>query len=164
MRKEGEGFNYGYLLLGLGTLIVFILIFSFDSSKYSEDHTVDKDYKDGKICFKQNCFDTEVVNTEIRRQRGLSFEDNMALDKGMLFIFDEEGQHPMWMKDMNFPLDMVWINDDSKIVAISAEVQPCGEGVCSTFSNSDPARYVLELNSGIVKELGLKLGDSVEII
>lgn len=98
----------------------------------------------------------EVAKTESARERGLSGRQCLPADQGMLFVFDEPGEYPFWMKDMRFPIDIVWICQDKKVVAIMSKVPP------DTYPNSlSPGRtsqYVIELQAGRSQELGLSPG------
>ena len=91
------------------------------------------------------------------------YRTELDKDKGMLFIFDKEGIYPFWMKNTLIPLDMIWIDSSNKVVFISQNVQPCKSLICPVIIPSASAKYVLEINAGICEELGLKIGDEVEI-
>ena len=81
----------------------------------------------------------------------------------MLFVFQEERQHTFWMKDMRFPLDMIWITAECTIADIIADVPnpPPDQknGVLPTYSPSAPGTFVLELNAGVAAASGLQTGD-----
>ena len=83
----------------------------------------------------------------------------------MLFIFQEERKHTFWMKDMRFPLDMVWINASCAVADITADIpQPLpdsDDSVLPTYSPSSPATYNLEINAGVAAASGLTTGDPV---
>ena len=85
------------------------------------------------------------------------FRESMNLDKGMLFIFDEEKEHPFWMKNTLIPLDIIWINQDREIVFIEKNAQPCPEK-CKIIIPSKKAKYVLEINGGLADKIGIELG------
>ena len=109
-------------------------------------------------------FEVEIADTMATRAQGLSGRDGLGEDKGMLFIFGKPGMNGFWMKDMKFPLDMIWINGD-KILGFSENVQP--EPAKSIFSLKvyyppSPADKVLEVNAGTVATYGFKAGDQVK--
>ncbi len=85
----------------------------------------------------------------------------------MLFVFQEERQHTFWMKDMLFPLDIIWINSGCAIADIIADVpNPSPEqedGALPTYSPSAPGVYVLELNAGVAAASGLRTGDLITL-
>lgn len=99
----------------------------------------------------------EVMDTNEKRQQGLSGRETLGENEGMLFVFEQPGIYPFWMKGMNFPLDFVWINED-KVVDLR-------EKVAITEMNikpGQPANKVLEVNSGWVKKHKIKIGDEVK--
>lgn len=103
----------------------------------------------------------EVASNPETRERGLMFRDSLAADHGMLFIFPQQGVYPFWMKNTLVPLDMLWLNDQKKIVHIAEHVPPCTQDPCSNYSPGAMALYVLELKSGVASELQLKEGDTL---
>ena len=113
------------------------------------------------------CFQIEVARTESQRERGLMYRKELDKDKGMLFIFDRDGMYPFWMKNTLIPLDMVWISaplvGGNRVVSIAENVQPCKSLLCPSVIPGATAKYVLEVNAGVCKEIGLKLGDLIEI-
>jgi len=82
------------------------------------------------------------------RQMGLMFRPSLSLDKGMLFIFEEPAFHTIWMKNCKFPIDIVWLDDDKKVVHLAESVPPCTAEPCPVYSPLRKASYVVELNAG----------------
>lgn len=108
------------------------------------------------------CFDLEVVDTELRRQQGLSGREALDKHSGMLFVFDEPSpSHCFWMKDMRFAIDMIWLNDQQKVVTIESRVSP--DSYPNSFCPSAEAQYVIELDSGESEAAGLEIGDTVSL-
>jgi hypothetical protein len=107
----------------------------------------------------------EVVDTKSSRELGLSGRDSMRNNEGMLFVFDYPGRYGFWMKDMNFPLDIIWINQNGYVVAIESNFTPESylQNPPKTVMNGPPANYVLEVNTGIAEQLGIFLGSMVSI-
>jgi len=104
-------------------------------------------------------FSVDISDTEMERNRGLSGREQLATDEGMLFVFEESGIYPFWMKDMNFPIDIVWIGEDLRIVYVKENATP--ESFPEAFSPDIFARYVLEVNAGTTKSKKFKIGDKV---
>ncbi len=117
----------------------------------------------GLVCFKEKCFSVEISKTEISREKGLMNRTSLDNNKGMLFVFDKEGIYPFWMKNTLIPLDMIWADSNGKVVFIGQNVQPCKSLICPSVMPNAKARYVLEINSGAVGEIGLRLGDELKI-
>jgi len=105
----------------------------------------------------------EVARTEAEHNQGLSGRSGLAPDSGMLFVFEEAGEHPFWMKEMQFPLDIIWIGEDLKVKGVSKGLQPCSSD-CPFYRPTVPVKYVLEVNSGFCDEKGIETGDSVEMM
>ncbi len=103
----------------------------------------------------------EVVNTKSSRMLGLSGRSKMLDGEGMLFIFETPGKYGFWMKDMTFPLDILWINQNGVVVAIERALTP--ETYPKTYINGADATYVLEVNAGQSEKHGLYLGSKVKI-
>jgi uncharacterized membrane protein (UPF0127 family) len=107
-------------------------------------------------------FYVELAITAEERSRGLMFREQLEPDKGMLFIFEQEGVYPFWMKNVVIPLDIIWIDKDGKVVAISKDTRPCTEEPCPSINPGLKARYVLELCGGTADKIGLVVGEEVE--
>jgi uncharacterized protein len=137
-------------------ILIGISIFFFYFNNDGEDVSVVED-----VCFKETCFDIEVVDTPEARQQGLMFRENLPAGSGMLFIFDGVGVYPFWMKNTLIPLDIIWINSNKKVVHVANAV-PCVEDPCEIYNPNAQALYVLEVNAGVVDEIGLELGDTIK--
>ena len=103
----------------------------------------------------------ELAVTEEERAKGLMFRDKILPDQAMLFVFEKAGIHSFWMKNTLVSLDMLWLDDEKRIIHIEANVPPCREEPCPSYGPLRAARYVLELKGGVAAELGLKISDRV---
>lgn len=116
---------------------------------------------DAKIITPKGEFTVEVVDTKSSREQGLSGREKMKNDEGMLFVFDVPGRYGFWMKDMLFPLDIIWINQNGVVVEVERNAKP--DSYPKTYMNASPASYVLELSSGVAEEQGIFIGSKVKI-
>jgi len=114
-----------------------------------------------KICAKNICVKAEIADSAAKRRTGLAFRKSLDEQEGMLFVFVKETKPSFWMKNMEFPLDIIWIGRDKRIVAITAEAPPCS-GSCESLVPKVAVKYVLEVNSGFSKRHGIKSGDKFE--
>ena len=116
-----------------------------------------------KVCIEDKiCFYVEVADTLNEREKGLSGKQSLEINKGMLFIFEKETLSGFWMKDMNFPIDIIWIDKNMRIIGIEKSPVPCEEGKeCPVFYPKREAMYVLEINSGLSKMYDFGEKDSV---
>ena len=112
-----------------------------------------------RVCIKDKCFKVETAVTEREWEIGLMDREYLVLDSGMLFVFDKPGDYPFWMKDMNFAIDILWINEHNEIIHVLQYIAP--ETYPTAFTSPEDALYVLELPMGTVAEVDIKLGDTV---
>jgi len=116
-------------------------------------------YQKKEVMLGNTRYTLQIADTDFLRERGLSYRRSLAPQTGMLFIFDTPRISKFWMKDMNFPLDIVWLDADKKVIHIEHSLSP------STYPNSfgpeTPTQYVIELNAGEVKRIGFVLGTKV---
>jgi len=108
-------------------------------------------------------FAVEIADTSEKQALGLMFRDNMEADKGMLFIFPNEAPRSFWMKNTRIPLDIMYFDKELKMVSISADTPPCKVTRCPSYPSKAPAMYVLELNAGAAKKLGVGVGDKLTL-
>ncbi|MEM1944803.1 MAG: DUF192 domain-containing protein [Nitrososphaerota archaeon] len=105
----------------------------------------------------------EIADDPTERGRGLSGRTGLEEGWGMLFVFERAGRHSFWMYGMLFPIDIIWMDEDGVIVYVVEDAQPC-TSVCETYAPNADAKYVLEVRAGLVRELGVGLGDVVAFI
>ena len=107
-------------------------------------------------------FTVELADDDAERARGLMFRDAMAEDRGMLFVHDTQEPQAYWMKNTRIALDILYFDNDRKLVAQQRDVPPCSLGdACPSYPSNAPARYVLELNAGQAEKLKLQDGTTL---
>ena len=104
----------------------------------------------------------ELADTPQKRSRGLMFRERLALNAGMLFVFEDAGEWSFWMKNTKVALDILWIGPDKRIVYIEENVPICRQDPCPEYKPSKNALYVLELPAGSVKREKLAKGMKLE--
>lgn len=102
-----------------------------------------------------------VAKTLPERIQGLS--DTKALPKGVvkLFMFNANGYHSIWMKDMNYAIDILWVDEAGKIVHIEENITP--DTYPDSFTSNEPAFYVIETNAGFAQKYNISVGEMVEL-
>ncbi len=105
-------------------------------------------------------FDIEFAESEYETQTGLMYRKGMQDSQAMLFIFPEEAMHSFYMKNTQFALDILYIDEDLKIVSMQENAEPYNE---AGLSSKVPVKYVLEINGGQAQNLGIGVGDSISI-
>lgn len=97
-----------------------------------------------------------VADTPASRERGLSGYGEIGVDEGMLFVFETDAAHSFWMKDMLFPIDIMWLDADGKVVHIERNVSP--DTYPASFMPDSAARYVLETQAGFSQKYDIQIG------
>jgi uncharacterized membrane protein (UPF0127 family) len=115
-----------------------------------------------KICIRQACYASDVVDTGALRQRGLMFRDSLPAGTGMFFVFDQEEVYPFWMKNMKFPIDIIWIDAARRVVYVASSVPACASDPCAVYTPASKAKYVLEIPAGDAMKYGIAVGDQIQ--
>jgi uncharacterized membrane protein (UPF0127 family) len=100
-----------------------------------------------------------LATTQAQRAQGLSGTQPLKADEGMLFVFPQDGTYRFWMKDMNYSLDIIWIDADGRIVSIAPSLSP--DTYPNSYGPDAPSRYVLEVSAGFAAAHSVKAGDAV---
>lgn len=102
--------------------------------------------------------DIEIADTDFDVETGLMYRNTMAPNQGMLFVFDDETERFFYMKNTKIPLDLIYINTSKNMVSFQKNAKPFDE---SSLPSHLPAKYVLEVNAGLVNKWALSVGDSI---
>lgn len=117
---------------------------------------------DKTISIAGQSFKAEVVTTKKEQATGLSNRPCIEAGQVMMFDFEKPGQYAIWMKEMKFAIDVLWVSSDMEVVGIEKGVEP--STYPDSFANKDqPARYVIEMKSNRSAELKVTLGTKVKI-
>lgn len=111
----------------------------------------------GAFMLAQTPLSLEFAKSAQEQERGLSGRTSLAPLSGMLFLFDAPGLYGVWMKDMHFPLDILWLDGKKRVVAIEENALP--SSYPHIFRPSVPARFILEVNAGFVAKNHIVVGD-----
>ena len=105
----------------------------------------------------------DISASNEQRTKGLSVKDALAENEAMLFVFGNEGEHTFWMKNMKFPIDIIWINGNKTVVHIEHNLPPCSfEVLCPTYKPDEDSLYVLETVGGFAERHDIAQGTRVE--
>lgn len=100
-----------------------------------------------------------IASTDEQRIRGLSGLEKMNENEGMIFLFDEPSKQGFWMNKMNFPIDIIWLDSNSKVVHIEKKLEPCKIFLaCPVYNPQVDSLYVIELRSGFTDDHSIKNG------
>jgi len=105
----------------------------------------------------------ELAEDDASRARGLMERTELPADHGMLFVFQDDAPRAFWMKNTKIPLDILYFDAELRLVSVQHDVQPCRADPCPLYPSGAPARYVLELNAGEARRIGVTSGDELAI-
>lgn len=142
---------------------IILLVFLLGVALYYYLSVDDKD-KGPQVRINNEYFYVDMADSEEEWTRGLSVRESLDKDRGLLFIFPDKKNRSFWMKDMNFPIDLVWINDNM-IVGIEENMPvPDKEADLQDlprYRSPQAVNYALEINAGLVNQLDIKVGDQI---
>ena len=95
----------------------------------------------------------DIAENGTQRSKGLSVKDTLNENEGMLFVFSTEREHSFWMKNMKFPIDIIWLDDDQEVVHVEHSLEPCTpDSFCPSFKPDRNSLYVLETVAGFAQK------------
>ena len=103
----------------------------------------------------------EVMVSDEDRAMGLMFRPSLPRDRGMLFVFQASAFHGIWMKNCKFPIDVVWLDEERRVVHVAESVPPCRAEPCPVYEPLRRASYVVELNAGQARREKVAVGETV---
>ncbi len=115
-------------------------------------------YRTADISVRGKVLHAMVADSFVKQMIGLMFRQRMGKDACMLFIFSREARHGIWMRNMRFPIDIMWLDSGRRIVDFVEMAMPTSKSVYKPDGN---AKYVLEVNAGFIKRNRIKKGDAV---
>ena len=116
----------------------------------------------GIIMAKGQKFLAEVARTPKEQELGLMHRQSLAKDRCMFFLYQEDGNHRIWMKNCLIKLDVVWVKEDGTVVETSEATPPCSPVLgddCPVYGGTVPARHFVEFPAGTLARIGLRKGD-----
>ncbi len=151
-------------VIGLALLLILIafLVLFFQNEQSLPETTQEASYiySASTLKISNKTLQIDLADTPATRERGLSGRVALAPDHGMLFVFEKKDRYGFWMKEMNFSIDIIWIDEAKKVVHIEKNVSP--ESFPKIFTPTEPAKYVLEVSAGFSDRNGLMVGDPVD--
>jgi uncharacterized membrane protein (UPF0127 family) len=142
--------------------ITLLVTFSFLFYKLKTNiNYLNGGYTENHVVINDKIIKVDVMDEYAGQVQGLSDKESIDYDAGMLFDFQNKQTRRFWMKNMHFPIDIIWIDDDT-VVGISRNCEPEGEEPVKRYSSIVPVNYVLEVNAGFSDEFGIEEGDTVE--
>ena len=142
----------GKVVFLIGGILIIISLFMAFWFKKEKTETMETK----TLCFNEHCFLAQVAKTKAQRTKGLMFREKLTDNEAMLFVFETSGVHNFWMKNCKIALDIIWLDENYKVMAIKPNNQPCSAtGECPSIVANVVAKYALEINAGLVQKIGL---------
>lgn len=127
------------------------------NSRFVSDSVSVSEYRSAEVSFEQHRFRVLVADDESKRALGLGLLENLDEWGGMLFVFEKPAKHSFWMKGMNFPIDIFWLDQDGVIVFIQENAHP--DDYPKMYQPDKNALYVLELTAGSSSQFNIQVGN-----
>ncbi len=119
-------------------------------------------YREASVMFGDTKLRLLLADTFLKNAIGLMYRDSIPLD-GMLFIIKRKSRQGIWMKNMRFPIDIIWVYKDGRVCDIAHSVSPCKGINCKVYRPWDSVSFVIELSSGKCKRLGISKDSKLEV-
>lgn len=136
--------------------IFFVVGYHFDFKKPNEVGVLDYKYS---MVINNKQINIDIATTTEKKMRGLSGQDNILSNQGLLFVFENSDKYGFWMKEMKFPIDIIWIDEKNKVVTINKSVLP--DSFPKVYYPNKKVKYVLETEAGFADINNIKVGDFV---
>ncbi|OGY44717.1 MAG: hypothetical protein A3B89_01265 [Candidatus Buchananbacteria bacterium RIFCSPHIGHO2_02_FULL_40_13] len=139
-----------FLLIILTLVLSFLINYFFQSANQRA------------VVIAEQKFNIELAKTAKEKTIGLSQRKKLPEKNGLLFVYERSLIPTFWMKDMKFPIDIIWIKDDM-VVGYEKNLNPvAGEVDLPIYQPRAFVNYVLEINAGLVEKYGIRVGDKVD--
>jgi uncharacterized protein len=122
------------------------------------------DYLRAKISIKGVELIAEIPTTQELMGKGLAVKNELKENESRLFVFDKPEKHSFWMKDIKFPIDIIWLDSNGKVIHIEENLQPCPLApICPSYPHSADSQYVLETVAGFTQRNNISEGTNIDI-
>ncbi|MDE1865582.1 MAG: DUF192 domain-containing protein [Candidatus Micrarchaeota archaeon] len=119
-------------------------------------------YTTRSIMINRSRYTAIIADSSIKRAIGLMFRQELGAKQCMLFTFNHSGRHSIWMHNMRFPIDAVWLDEDGAVVDIKERLKPCSSLLnCPQYAPARDAKYLIELNAGNARRERIRKGSKI---
>lgn len=160
------------VIFGLVIVVVGLLVFGggfstgvFLKQNESTGGALSESKENTNITIKDLTIIAKIADTTDKRKEGLAEKDSIPLQEGMLFVFAESDKYGIWMKNMKFAIDIIWIDENKNIIDIARDIPPeldKKDEDLTIYKPKGEAKYILEINAGISNLHNLQIEDQVE--
>jgi uncharacterized protein len=150
------------ILLTLALLLLIVGGIYLTQRDMKEGNTLSFFKKAPIVTINNHAFEVSVASSQKELEIGLSETKSLSENQGMIFLFEKPDYYSFWMKNMKFPIDIIYINQD-KIVTIKDNVAPPKDNneIPAIYTSDEPSNRVLEIQAGLSKKYNFKKGDKV---
>ncbi|MDP2676928.1 MAG: DUF192 domain-containing protein [bacterium] len=149
--KINKELFFAFLLIASVIFVFFILLRKEDRGSMRQTAT---------ITIRDTAISVEIADTSEKRALGLGGREALGENEGMFFIFEQPGYHAFWMRNMKFPLDIIWIDENLTIAHVQENISP--DTFPNQYAPDEPVQYVLEVQAGFAETHGITTGDRAE--
>ncbi|NQV89480.1 MAG: DUF192 domain-containing protein [Parcubacteria group bacterium] len=145
-------------------LIAMIMVLLVGTVFFYNDSEIDEVIDSGKgliVFVDQTVMEVEIADSRQERVHGLSGHAPLGQEEGMLFLFEEKKVAGIWMKDMLFSIDLIWLDGDL-VIDLDSNL-PLEDPASTIYTPSMPVDRVLEVSAGFIEEHGVIAGDRLDI-
>lgn len=152
-----------YLLVGASAAAVILIFYFLYPAMFCSKEQNDLEYETKTLKIGDATMSAKIADTDEKRRIGLMNATSLPENEGMLFVFDYSADHSFWMKDTIIPLEILFLDENLKIVGIR-EMAPCKSASCPVYSPGEDVLYAIELNENFSERHGISAGQTVEIV
>lgn len=154
--QKGSGTGWWIaIFIIIALLVICFVYFTYEARRETPSLVFNK-----TITFGDTSLNVAVADSSDERVQGLSGQESLPEGSGLLFVFEKPDLHYIWMKDMNFSIDIAWISAEGAVVHIEEGVSP--DSYPQTFTSRVPAVYVLEVPADTFSKAEIKIGDRAD--
>jgi uncharacterized membrane protein (UPF0127 family) len=147
----------------LGFVVFFVALLSIPIyNELKDNHFVQAYVNQKDAVIGETAIKVQIADSKKERQKGLSDRAYLQYNSGLLFIFDENDFHGIWMKDMNFAIDIIWLDAALQVIDYKKNVSP--NTYPEVFKPKKKALYVLEVQAGFISSNYIKIGDQMTVL
>ncbi len=164
-KSKGKSSIILNMVIGLiGLIILVYYLFSYNAISSIDEYVKQNDISYGfvKVETPSGNILARLATSSEDLERGLSGTKSLSYDEGMLFVFQESGSRGFWMHDMSYSIDIIWLNQEKKVIGVTSDISP--ETYPNIFFPPEPVKYVLELNAGYAEENNIASGTPLTFV
>jgi uncharacterized membrane protein (UPF0127 family) len=126
------------------------------------------DFSKGTIVINNHSISTEIAETPAERQRWLTFRtEELPLNSSLLLVYDKSDLYSVWLLNIQFNLDLIWLDDAGNIVYMKQNAPPCEntlDAAQCTYKNTKPARYILAATTGFINYHNITKDSKIKLV